>query len=120
MEQEKITHCKGSNQLLFKKDLRSTNLELVMQRFNVILHTLYQLGLVLANSATDVWAHKESIEAAEDAEHLVGILSSSKLVTEASCNTSFDTINALIIPRNKKKRIEDENYKAFEWCLGTT
>lgn len=41
----------------------STNLELLMKRLNVILHSLDQLGLVLADGATNVRAHKEGVEA---------------------------------------------------------
>ena len=42
--------------------LLTTDLELVMQSFNVVLDPLYQLSLVLTDGSSDVWAHKQCIE----------------------------------------------------------
>jgi len=39
------------------------NFELLVQGLDVILHPLDQLGLVLADGAPDVGAHKEGVEA---------------------------------------------------------
>jgi len=57
------------------------HLELVMQCLYVVFHTLDELGLVLSDGSTDVSPHKESIVAWEDAEHFIGTLGSSQLVS---------------------------------------
>ena len=74
-----------------------------MQWLNVILHSLNQLCLILSDGTTDVRTHKESIEAWEDTEHLVGIPSCTKLVTKTSSDASLHTVNALIIPEVNRK-----------------
>ena len=40
----------------------STNLELVMEGLDVILYSLYKLGLILTNDSLDVRAHKQGTE----------------------------------------------------------
>ena len=52
----------------------ASHLELGVQGFNVLLHSLDELGLVLSDSPSDVRSDKQGIVAREDAEHLVGIL----------------------------------------------
>ena len=69
-----------------------------MQRLNVIFDSLDQLCLVLSDGTADVGSHKQSIEAREDAEHLIGITSSAQLVTQSSSDTCLNTVNTLIIP----------------------
>lgn len=74
-------------------------LELVMECFDVILHPLDQLSLVLPDCTSDVWTHKQSIEPGENPEHLIGILSCSKLISKTCSDTSLHSVYALIIPR---------------------
>ena len=59
----------------------SINIELLVKRLNVVLHSLDQLSLVFHDGTSNVGAHKQSIEAGEDAEHFIGISCSSKLVS---------------------------------------
>lgn len=66
-----------------------TNLELFMEALNVILDPLDELCLVLPNGTTDMGTHKQGVEAREDAEHLVGILGRTQLVSEASCDAGL-------------------------------
>ena len=69
------------------------------------LHTfvayLYQLCLIFPDGTSDVWSYKQGIEAGEDAEHFVGVLGGSELVTEASSDAGLHTVNALIISERK-------------------
>lgn len=67
-------------------------LKFLMQCLNIVFHTLYELGLVLANGAADVRAHKQGVEPGEYAEHLVGVLGSSELITQMSGDASLDAI----------------------------
>lgn len=73
-------------------------LELLMQRLDVILHPLDKLCLVLPDGTTDVRAHKESIEAREYAEHLIGIPGSAQLISQAGSDSCLHSVNAFIIP----------------------
>ena len=74
-----------------------TNLELVVQRLNVILDPLNELGLVLPDGPSDVGTNKQSIVSREDPKHLISTLSSAQLVSETGCNTSLYSVNTLII-----------------------
>jgi len=69
-----------------------------MQSLNVIFHSLHELGLVLADGPSDVGAHKQGVEAGEDAEHLVGVLGGSQLVTETGSDPGLHTVDPLIVP----------------------
>ena len=73
------------------------HLEFLMQRLNVVLDSLYELSLVLSDGTTDVWTHKQSIEAGEDAEHLISVLSCAELVSQTGSDSRLHTVNALII-----------------------
>ena len=57
-----------------------------MKTLYVIFHPLDELCLVLPDGTTDVGTHKQGIEARENTEHLIGVLSSAQLVSEASCD----------------------------------
>ena len=72
-------------------------LKLVMQCFNIIFHSLYQLGLVFTDSSTNVWSHKQGIEAGKDAKHFISILCCSKLIPKSCSDTSLHPVNTLII-----------------------
>lgn len=74
-----------------------TNLKLVMQGLNVIFDPLNELGLVFPDGTADVRAHKQGVEAREDAEHLVGVLGCAELVTETSCYTGLNAVDSLVI-----------------------
>jgi len=73
------------------------NFELLVQGLDVILHPLDQLGLVLADGAPDVGAHKEGVEAWEDAEHLVGVLRGAELVAEVGRYLGLNAVDSLVI-----------------------
>ena len=68
-----------------------------MQSFNIVLHALDQLGLVLTNGTTDVGSHEQGVEAGKDAEHLVGVLGGSQLVAETSRYPGLNTIDPLVV-----------------------
>ena len=72
-------------------------LEFLVQSFNIILHTLDQLGLVLANGTTNVRSHEQCVEAGKDTEHLVGVLGGSQLVAETSRYPGLNTIDPLVV-----------------------
>lgn len=61
---------------------RGTDLELLVQRFDVVLDALYELRLVLADGAADVRPHEQRVEPREDAEHLVRVLGRAQLVAQ--------------------------------------
>lgn len=71
--------------------------KLVMQRFDVIFHALDELRLVLSDGPANVGTHEEGIEAGENAEHLVGVLCGSQLITEAGRDTGLYAVNAFIV-----------------------
>jgi len=73
------------------------DLELLMKRFNVVLHALYQLRLVFAYCSSDVWSNEQSVEAREDSKHLVGVTRSAKLVSETSRDACLHAINTLLV-----------------------
>ena len=77
------------------------SLELGVKILNVVLDTLNQLCLVLANGAADTGSDEQIIELAEDAEHLVGILRSAELITKTSRDTGLNAVNALLISAEK-------------------
>ena len=77
-------------------------LELVMQRLDVVFDALDELRLVFTDGSADVRPHEQRVEAGEDAEHLVGILCSSKLVSETSSDTCLHSVYSLIIPLRRK------------------
>lgn len=63
-----------------------------MQRFDIILHPLNELRLILAYSATDVRSHEQRVETREDAEHFVGVLGRPQLVAEVGSDASLNAI----------------------------
>lgn len=77
--------------------LRILHFELVVQRLDVVFHALYELRLVLSDCTSDVGTHKEGVEAGENAEHFIGVLCGSQLITQAGGNTRLHAIDAFII-----------------------
>jgi len=73
------------------------DLELLVKRFNVVLHALYQLRLVFAYCSSDVWSNEQSVEAREDSKHLVSVTCSAKLVSETSRDARLHAINTLLV-----------------------
>lgn len=63
-----------------------------MQRLNIILNALYQLGLVLSDGASDMRTHKQRVEPREYAEHLVCVLGCPELVAQVSGYAGFHAI----------------------------
>ncbi|KAH9392991.1 hypothetical protein TYRP_006090 [Tyrophagus putrescentiae] len=82
--------------------LRVLHLELLVQRLDVVLHPLNQLRLVLANGAADVRPHEERIEAAEDAEHLIGVLRRAQLVAQLRGDARLDAVDALVVALKRR------------------
>ncbi len=74
------------------------HLELVVQAFDVILHSLDQLRLVLPDRTADVRPHEEGVVPGEDAEHLVGVLGRPQLVPETGRDPRLHAVNPLVIP----------------------
>ena len=72
--------------------MRVLYLELGVERLDVVLDPLYELGLVLADGAPDVRSHEERVEPREDAEHLVGVLGGAQLVSQSGLGLR-NTIN---------------------------
>ena len=62
--------------------MRVLDLELGVERLDIVLDPLDELRLVLADGATDVRPHEERVEPREDAEHLVGVLGGAQLVSK--------------------------------------
>lgn len=77
--------------------LRVLHFELVVQGLDVIFHALDELRLVLSNGAPDMGAHKEGVEAGENAEHLVGVLCSSQLIAQAGGDPRLHAVDAFIV-----------------------
>lgn len=73
--------------------LQDTYLELLVQALYIILNTLDELCLVLSDGTTNMRAHKQGIEARENAEHFVGILGRSQLVPQTSSDAGLDNIS---------------------------
>ena len=69
-----------------------------MQSLDVVLHSLYKLGLIFSDGATDVRPHKQRVEAGEDTEHLVGVLGSAELIPQTCGDAGLHTVDSLIIP----------------------
>lgn len=63
-----------------------------MQSFDIVLHALNELGLVLANCPADVRAHEQSVETREDAEHLVRVLRCAQLVAQVGRDSGLDAV----------------------------
>lgn len=82
--------------------LKKIYLKFLMQSFNVILHPLNQLSLILSNGSTNVRSDEQSIEAGKDAEHLVGIFSCSQLIPQLGRNSRLHSVYSLIIPTQSK------------------
>ena len=77
--------------------LRILHLELLVQRFDVVLDPLDQLSLILAYRTPDVRSHKKGIETREDPEHLIGVLGGAKLVAQAGGDPRLHAVNPLVI-----------------------
>lgn len=77
--------------------LRILDLELFVKRLDVILDSLDQLSLVLADGASDVRANKERIEAREYSKHLVGVLCRPQLITKTSRDAGLHTVDSLVV-----------------------
>lgn len=77
------------------------NLELVMEGLDVVFDSLDQLCLIFTYGTPDVWPHKQRIEAWEDPEHLVGILCSTKLVSQPCCDAGLHPVDSFIISDNQ-------------------
>ena len=73
-----------------------------MQCFNVIFHSLHQLSLVFSDGSPDVRAHKQGVKSGEDAEHLIGILGCSQLVSQSGRDSGLNSVNSLIISMKTK------------------
>lgn len=72
-----------------------------MQRLDVVFDTLNQLGLIFTYSTTNVRSYEQCIEARKDAEHFVGILCRSQLITKMCSDSSLHTI---CVDENGKSR----------------
>ena len=83
--------------------LLNSYLELFMQIFDVIFYSLYQLSLIFSDGTSYMLSDKQGIETREDAEHLVGILGSSKLIPQTSCYSGFHPVYSFIISGEEKK-----------------
>lgn len=81
---------------------RVLDLELLVQRLDVVFDALDQLGLVLANGAADVRSNEERVETREDAEHLIGVLRSAEQVTQAGRDARLDAIDSLVIALGRR------------------
>ena len=80
--------------------LRVLHFELFVQRLDVILDSLNQLGLVLTDGAADVRPDKESVETREDAEHLIGVPRRAELIAQTCSDSRFNSVNSLVISEN--------------------
>ena len=77
-----------------------------MQGLNVIFDPLHKLGLVLSDGSTDMWPHKQGVEAREDSEHLIGVLGCSKLVSQSSCDPRLNSVNSLVVPSHTNNQMK--------------
>jgi len=84
-----------------KKAVNERYLEFLVQRFDIILHTLYQLCLVFSDGTADVRPNEQSIEPRKDAEHFVGVTCCAKLVSQTGRDAGLHAINALIVSTHK-------------------
>ena len=88
--------------VLFLRFYIQTYLELLVESFNVVLDPLDELGLVLPDGSTDMWPHKQGVEAREDSEHLVGVLGRAELIPQTGSDPRFYTVNALFISETQR------------------
>lgn len=79
--------------------------ELALQRFDVLFDAKDELGLVLANGAADVRADEEGVEAGEDEEHLVGILSATQLIAQTRRDARLHAVDALFVAKFEQQSI---------------
>lgn len=73
--------------------------ELALKRFDVLFDAKDELGLVLANGAADVGPDEEGVEAGEDEEHLVGILSAAQLIAQTRRDARLHAVDALFVAK---------------------
>ena len=78
------------------------DLELFMQRLDIVLDPLDQQGLILEYGPANVRTNKETVETWKDPEHLVCVLGRSKLVSKTSCDAFLDSVYAFVIPGLEK------------------
>ena len=77
--------------------VRILHLELLMKSLDIVLHSLDQLCLILADRAPDVRPHEQGVESREDAEHLVGVPRCAELVAETGRDLRLDTVDSLVV-----------------------
>ena len=70
---------------------------LVVQSLDVFLDGIDELRLVLLYSATDLRAHEQRVELAEDAEHLVRVTRRAQTVAQARDDLVLDARHALVV-----------------------
>lgn len=72
-------------------------LELVLQRADVVLDRVDELRLVLGDRAANLWADKERVELGKDAKHLVRVFGASETVAQARDDVVLDARHALVV-----------------------
>lgn len=75
-------------------------LKFLMKGINVILDSLDEMYLVLADCASNVGSYKKGIEARENSKHFVRVFCSAQLVTEVSRDSGLNSIDSLLVPLN--------------------
>ena len=89
----------------------STDLEFVVQCFNVIFHSLNELCLIFAYRSLDMWPHEQRVEPRENTEHFASIFRRSQLIAKSRCYTRFNSVDSFFISRRVKngltKRLND-------------
>lgn len=71
--------------------------EFLLQVLDVVLDSLYELGLVLANGTAYVRTHEQRVESRENSKHLVGVLGSAELIAQTSGHASLDAFDSLVV-----------------------
>lgn len=76
-----------------------------MQSFNVVFDPLDELCLILPDRPADVGSDEQGVEAAKDAEHLVGVLGRAELISQVCGDTRLHAVDALFVPGQRKSQL---------------
>lgn len=85
-----LSHSVGLGRLV-------AELELVLERADVVLHRVDQLRLIFRDGATDLGANEERVELGENAEHLVRVLGAAEPVPQPRDDVVLDAGDSLVV-----------------------
>ena len=77
---------------------KKNDLELLVERVDVLFHSLDELRLVGTDGPSDVRPNEQCIVAGKYPEHFVGILCRTELVAKAGGDACLHPLNSLLVP----------------------